>query len=62
MLLCQRHHAAAELLATASLRLADGDRTGAKRALSAGMGVVAAHRATLGATELRAHASAQPSR
>lgn len=46
-------------LATASLRLADGDRTGAKRALSAGMGVVAAHRATLGATELRAHASAQ---
>jgi len=42
-------------LATATLRLADGDRAGAKAALSAGMAVVEEHRATLGSTELRAH-------
>lgn len=46
-------------LATAALRRADGNRAGAKRALVAGMAVVESHRATLGATELRAHASAQ---
>ncbi len=44
-------------LATATLRLADGDRPGAKAALSAGMAVVEEHRATLGSTELRAHVS-----
>lgn len=44
-------------LATATLRLADGDRAGAKVALSAGMAVVEEHRATLGSTELRAHVS-----
>lgn len=44
-------------LATATLRLADGDRAGAKAALSAGMAVVEEHRATLGSTELRAHVS-----
>ncbi|MBK5224352.1 MAG: CHAT domain-containing protein [Acidimicrobiia bacterium] len=45
-------------LATAALRAADHDPKGAKRALLAGMRVVDTHRATLGATELRAHASA----
>ncbi len=44
-------------LATAALRLADGDRAAAKAALSAGMAVVEEHRATLGSTELRAHVS-----
>lgn len=44
-------------LATATLRLADGDRAAAKAALSAGMAVVEEHRATLGSTELRAHVS-----
>ncbi len=44
-------------LATATLRLADGDRAGAKAALSAGMAVVEEQRATLGSTELRAHVS-----
>ena len=39
------------------LRLAGGDRRGASRALQAGLDVVDAHRATLGATELRAHVS-----
>ncbi len=43
--------------ATALLRLAEGDRPGAKRALSRGIAVVDEYRATLGATELRAHAS-----
>ena len=44
-------------LATAALRLADGDRAGAKQALSAGMAIVEEHRSSLGSTELRAHAS-----
>jgi tetratricopeptide (TPR) repeat protein len=43
--------------ATALLRLAEGDRPGAKRALARGIAVVDEHRASLGATELRAHAS-----
>ena len=43
--------------ATALLRLAEGDRAGAKRALARGIAVVDEYRATLGATELRAHAS-----
>ena len=43
--------------ATALLRLADGDRAGAKRALLCGMRVVDSYRATLGATELRASAA-----
>lgn len=42
--------------ATAVLRRADGDRSGAFRALSAGLSVVADHAAALGATDLRAHA------
>src|SRR5262249_26062933 len=45
--------------AAALLRLADGDRAGARRAIVAGLRVVDTHRATLGASELRAHASAQ---
>ena len=43
--------------ATALLRLADGDRSGAKRALTRGMAVVDEYCATLGATELRASAA-----
>ena len=43
--------------ATALLRVADGDVAGAKRALVRGMGVVDEYRASLGATELRAHAA-----
>lgn len=43
--------------AEALLRLADGDRRGAESALRAGMRVVEAFRASLGATELRTHAS-----
>jgi len=43
--------------ATALLRLAEGDRTGAKRALGRGFAVVDRHRGTLGATELRARAA-----
>ena len=43
--------------ATALLRLADGDRKGAKSALCAGVRVLERYRAALGATELRAHAS-----
>ena len=43
--------------ATALLRLAQGDRAGARRALSSGMRVVDLYRATLGATELRAGAA-----
>jgi tetratricopeptide (TPR) repeat protein len=46
-------------LATARLRLAEGNRSGAKRALVAGMAVVDQFRSTLGATDLRAHASAR---
>ncbi len=42
----------------ALLRLADGDRPGADRALRTGMHVLETHRAVLGATELRAHTSA----
>ena len=45
--------------ATALVRLADGDRVGARRAIASGLRVVDAHRATLGASELRAHSSAQ---
>lgn len=44
--------------ATAMLRLADGDRSGARRAIAAGLRALHRHRATLGAMELRAHASA----
>lgn len=44
--------------ATALVRLAAGNRAGAKRALTRGMAVVDEHRATLGATELRALAAA----
>ncbi|MDQ6614191.1 MAG: CHAT domain-containing protein [Actinomycetota bacterium] len=43
--------------AAALLRLAEGNRGGAKRALSRGMAVVDEYRASLGATELRAHAA-----
>jgi len=43
--------------ATALLRLAEGDRSGAKRALTRGMAVVDEYCATLGATELRASAA-----
>jgi tetratricopeptide (TPR) repeat protein len=44
--------------ATALVRLSDGDRAGARRAISSGLRVVDVHRATLGASELRAHSSA----
>jgi tetratricopeptide (TPR) repeat protein len=44
--------------AEALLRLADGDSHGALRALRAGLRVADEYRATLGATELRAHAGA----
>ena len=59
-----RHRGPAELRArawhaTALLRLADRDRAGARRAVSSGLRVVDVHRATLGASELRAYASAQ---
>lgn len=43
--------------ATALLRLAEGDTTGAKRALTRGIAVVDEYCATLGATELRASAA-----
>lgn len=43
--------------ATALLRLAAGDRRGARSALRAGARALDAHRATLGATELRVRAS-----
>ena len=44
-------------LAEALLRLADGRRASALSALRAGVGVVDSYRTSLGATELRAHAS-----
>ena len=44
-------------LATAHLRLVQGDRGGARRALGAGLRIVEAHRASLGATELRTRAT-----
>ncbi|MGH9177695.1 MAG: CHAT domain-containing protein [Acidimicrobiales bacterium] len=44
--------------AQALLRLADGDRRGAERALRAGLGALDRYRGALGATELRVHASA----
>ena len=44
--------------ATALLRLADGDERSARRAIDAGLRALDRHRATLGAIELRAHASA----
>lgn len=44
-------------LADALIRLAEGDRSGAKRSLSRGMAVVDDYRASLGATELRVHAA-----
>jgi hypothetical protein len=44
--------------ATALLRLADGDTRAARRAIDAGLRALDRHRATLGAIELRAHASA----
>ncbi|MDQ1659854.1 MAG: hypothetical protein QOD41_4937 [Cryptosporangiaceae bacterium] len=43
--------------AEALLRLAGGDRSGAERALRAGLRALDQHRATLGATELRVHAA-----
>jgi tetratricopeptide (TPR) repeat protein len=43
--------------AEALLRLHEGDRHGAGTAIAAGLRAVEAHRATLGATELRVHAS-----
>jgi hypothetical protein len=43
--------------ATALLRQLDGDRRGVRSALRTGLRVVDAHRATLGATELRARAA-----
>ena len=43
--------------ATALLRLSHGDRRGANAAIAAGLRALEAHRMTLGATELRAHAS-----
>ena len=43
--------------AEAVYRAAVGDRSGAARAVSAGLGVVDDHRASLGATDLRAHVS-----
>lgn len=46
-------------LAEALLRLDDGRRGSAVRALRAGLDVMDAHRASLGATELRAHVSGQ---
>lgn len=44
--------------AEALLRLADGDRRGADAALRAGVAMLDRYRSTLGATELRVHASA----
>jgi CHAT domain-containing protein len=44
--------------ANALLRLVEGDRRGARRAAAAGLRVVDDHRATLGASEMRAHAAA----
>ena len=44
--------------AQALLRLADGDRRGAETALRAGVRMLDRYRSTLGATELRVHASA----
>jgi tetratricopeptide (TPR) repeat protein len=44
-------------LAEALLRKADGRRRGAVAALDAGLRIIEDHRATLGATELRAHVS-----
>lgn len=44
-------------LATARLRALDGNRSGAKRALGAGLRVVAQHQTTLGATDLRVGAT-----
>ena len=43
--------------ARALLRLADGDRRGAEAALRSGLRALDAHRAALGASDLRAHAS-----
>ena len=59
-----RAHGSAQLRveawhATALLRLADDDRSGAKRALRRGLAVVDEHRAALAATELRSGAAAQ---
>ncbi|MGB0112223.1 MAG: CHAT domain-containing tetratricopeptide repeat protein [Ilumatobacteraceae bacterium] len=48
--------------ATAQLRLAVGDRRGAKRALGAGIGLLQRHQATLGATDLRVGASVHAAR
>lgn len=45
--------------ATALLRLAEDDRAGAKRALRRGLSILDAHRASIGATELRSGAAAQ---
>jgi tetratricopeptide (TPR) repeat protein len=58
-----RHHGPVELRvrawhALALLRLADGDRRGAGSALLAGVRLLERYRSALGATELRAHASA----
>jgi hypothetical protein len=45
--------------AAALLRLADGDRRGARRALTAGLAIVDRYRASLGATELRSGVAGQ---
>lgn len=49
-------HRAAALLARALLARSVGDRSRARRAVTEGMNVLIANQATLGATELRAHA------
>jgi hypothetical protein len=49
-------------LARALLRLSDDDQRGAARAAAAGLAVVERHRASLGATELRALASGHGAR
>ena len=51
-------HRAAAWLATARLRLVDGDRRGAGRAVIAGLRVLDLQRATVGATDLRAGVAA----
>jgi tetratricopeptide (TPR) repeat protein len=49
-------------MAAAYLRAADGDRAGAKRAVTTGLDILADHQALLGATDLRVGASAHSGR
>ncbi len=51
-------HRADAWLATARLRLVDGDRSGAARAVLAGLRILDQHRMTVGATDLRAGVAA----